>query len=202
MMSSDEMYALGVHDAEHNTPNFFYYQHYYHYRRGYDQTRFRQSIYAQLFFRFRWPVFSGILLGLMVLGTGYWLLSAHSRDTLSPRSVLGTPTHLVTEIATPTPTLSPTPIPPTPTPSPEITIGATVVVTNVGDMPLRGRRDPGIAAPALIGFPGGSRLKVLDGPVEKDGYRWWKVEGTQGSGWCAEQGAEEIIWLSPIAPEE
>lgn len=43
-------------------------------------------------------------------------------------------------------------------------------------------------------------FKVIDGPVEADGYTWWKVEApydTSRNGWCVDN------YLSPVtAPEE
>jgi hypothetical protein len=40
-MNSEEMFQRGVADAERGELHPFYYQHYYHYRRGYDRTRRR-----------------------------------------------------------------------------------------------------------------------------------------------------------------
>mgnify|MGYP007071095895 FL=1 len=38
-MDTEEMYRRGVADAEHGEPHPFYYQHYYQYRRAYDNAR-------------------------------------------------------------------------------------------------------------------------------------------------------------------
>ena len=43
-MDTEEMYRRGIADAEQGEPHPFYYQHYYQYRRGYDQARRRQGL--------------------------------------------------------------------------------------------------------------------------------------------------------------
>ena len=44
----------------------------------------------------------------------------------------------------------------------------------------------------------GVQLKVDEGPVEADGYRWWKLSGVNDvSGWAAEGSGDEK-WLKPL----
>jgi hypothetical protein len=38
------------------------------------------------------------------------------------------------------------------------------------------RQSPDINAPILSCLAEGTVLKVLDGPVSEDGYRWWRVQ--------------------------
>jgi hypothetical protein len=64
---------------------------------------------------------------------------------------------------------------------------------------LRGRSEPGLLAPARVAFREGEELRVLDGPIEADGYVWWQVEGPGGTGWSAEQSPDGVVWLVPLA---
>jgi hypothetical protein len=63
-------------------------------------------------------------------------------------------------------------------------IGATVVVAG-DDLHLRDA--PGLSGAALAALPLGTTLTILDGPVAADGYTWYAVEVTDGSGsgWVA-----------------
>ncbi|HWQ11919.1 MAG TPA: hypothetical protein VNL77_03920, partial [Roseiflexaceae bacterium] len=127
-MDSEEMYRRGVADAERGEPNPFYYQHYYHYRRGFEHARRRQ----------RWPA-GRLLLWLAPLGIA--LLAALG---LGAASLLGqrappTPAAALAEAPTlrPTPAPARTPIFPTatvvPSPTPlALRVGALAQVTNTG----------------------------------------------------------------------
>jgi hypothetical protein len=44
-----------------------------------------------------------------------------------------------------------------------------------------------------------AQLSVAEGPVEANGYRWWKVTNDSGNiiGWAAE-GDGEDRWLTPL----
>lgn len=67
------MYERGVLDAEQDDLNLFYYQHYYHYRKGYDRTRRRLkqphsgSVLDSRFFIL--GALAGVVVLLVVLGT-------------------------------------------------------------------------------------------------------------------------------------
>jgi hypothetical protein len=78
-------------------------------------------------------------------------------------------------------------------PPPELTlrVGDHAEVVNTEGQPLRARSGPGLSFDIVTRFPEGARVVVLDGPVDKDGYTWWKVRGEQGEGWCADR------WLVP-----
>ncbi|HWQ13956.1 MAG TPA: hypothetical protein VNL77_14245, partial [Roseiflexaceae bacterium] len=64
--------------------------------------------------------------------------------------------------------------------------------------PLRGRAAAGLSAPVRVAFPEGERVRLLEGPVEADGYTWWRVEGPSGAGWSAERSPEGVVWLTPV----
>jgi hypothetical protein len=200
MLSSDDMYTLGVQDAEQETPNFFYYQHYYHYRLGYDRTRRRLSHSGRVLYRFL-PMLSVVALVIILIGGGV-LVFQHMRGstTEANHADRSAPQYITSTPPPPTPTL--TPRPPTPTPEPSLHVGGMAEVVNVGDVPLRGRSKPGVDAPVRVRFPEGSHLTIVDGPTEQDEYTWWQVEGPQGKGWCAEREPDGTVWLMPVGRDE
>ena len=48
------------------------------------------------------------------------------------------------------------------------------------------------------GVQSGERVRILEGPVDADGFTWWKIEGASGTGWSAQQSKEGVVWLQPI----
>jgi hypothetical protein len=77
-----------------------------------------------------------------------------------------------------------------PTPSviantPRIIIGVLVRVVNTDGSTLRGRDTPGTDGATVVRFPPNAQLEVIAGPVDKDGYMWWRVQNESGIGWCA-----------------
>lgn len=95
-----------------------------------------------------------------------------------------------------TPTATPatmhTPVPSKPEGSEGIKIGGYVQVRGTGGKTLRARSGPGTSYEISARFTEGTRLLVLEGPVEADGYVWWKVRGDQGEGWSADR------WMVPV----
>ncbi|QLQ07711.1 MAG: hypothetical protein HZY76_18030 [Anaerolineae bacterium] len=120
--------------------------------------------------------------------------------TVAPATA--TPAITATRAATLTP--SPTAPPPvtaeptatfTPTPAP----GSSLLIGQPARRRPAGRQHSSRAAPGRrVGrFGAGVRVTVEDGPVEADGYRWWKVADSSGSsGWIAE-GDRQTTWLTP-----
>jgi hypothetical protein len=90
--------------------------------------------------------------------------------------------------------LTPTarPVPTEPEVSGEIQIGGYVRVSGTGGRGLRARSGPGTSYEIVTRFSEGRQLLVLAGPVEAEGYAWWRVHGDQGEGWCADG------WLVPL----
>lgn len=78
--------------------------------------------------------------------------------------------------------------------------GEQVVVFGVGEGEcLRARQSPGQQGVVITCQPEGTRGVITEGPVEADGYKWWKVSGDGWFGWMAGD------WLRypdalPIAP--
>lgn len=94
------------------------------------------------------------------------------------------PTH-----AAPTPTFTPTPVPGT-----ALIVGQPARV--VAPEGLNVRKEAGVKGNRIGRFAPNERVTVLEGPVDSDGYRWWRVGTNQLAGWVAEgDGAE--TWLSP-----
>ena len=103
---------------------------------------------------------------------------------------------------------------PTATPSPSIAIDG-IVQAQVAN--LRVRDAPGLAGRTLGTLPPGAQSFVVDGPVESDGYEWYRLhalglpEGTgcEGPpqtdpyncpgwfGWVASSGPDGSVWLIP-----
>jgi hypothetical protein len=200
-MDTEEMYRRGVADAAQGEPHPFYYQHYYQYRRGYDRARRSRGLaggYQTLYRQRRvWLlVAAGIVLASIVAFSSIRLRSqAATAPTPVPASALAVSTRLPTR----------TPIFPTPTPEPTATpvglqIGASAQIVNT-EGTLRGRKEPNLKAAAITAFKVGERVRILEGPVEADGFTWWRIEGASGSGWSAQQSKEGVVWLQLVEQE-
>ncbi|GAB4514115.1 MAG: hypothetical protein Kow0047_25910 [Anaerolineae bacterium] len=76
--------------------------------------------------------------------------------------------------------------------------GDTVVVTTQQGKVLTVRFEAGLDSVVARRLRAGARLRVIGGPVDVDGYRWWQVVDEDGrQGWAAE-GDGETRWLTPI----
>jgi hypothetical protein len=67
---------------------------------------------------------------------------------------------------------------------------------------LNVRQGPSISQPEVTDphypgyMPAGSLGSVVDGPVQADGYTWWKVKFDRGvTGWCVEDGLKSLAEL-------
>jgi hypothetical protein len=97
----------------------------------------------------------------------------------------------------PTPTVTPTPLP-TASPTPGvIAIGTFVKVGSAGPQGLSFRKDPGLQGLRLKYLPEGTVLRVVDGPKDADGLRWWKLQNktdANDTGWAA---ADYLVLTNP-----
>jgi len=93
---------------------------------------------------------------------------------------------------TPTATISPTPSP-TPYPGQVQPHQAARIIAPTG---LNIRETPAANAKRLGNFPAGAVVTVTDGPVQADGYLWWRVDDQFGrAGWVAGSDGEDV-WLT------
>lgn len=114
----------------------------------------------------------------------------------SPPSVLSpegeaTPTSAMIQ----SPPVSPLP-PPVPVEPTEIAIGVYVQVSGTEGSDLSFRAGPGTTYVRLKIVAEGSVLQVLDGPIEADGYVWWKLQDPSDGtvGWAVAD------YLKPTVP--
>lgn len=106
-------------------------------------------------------------------------------------------------IATPlpiAPTVTPEPQPtPTFTSTPQagtaITVGQPARVVAPYGLKLRASASAGAQLVKQLGA--GQRINILDGPVSAEGYKWWKIEDTEGNGGWSAEGDGNNTWISP-----
>ncbi|NPA91761.1 MAG: SH3 domain-containing protein [Chloroflexi bacterium] len=151
--------------------------------------------------RTRGALWIGLLIVLAAL-PGLACGSFAPRPTPTPTST-PTPTITPTFTATPippppTPTFTPTPLPPTPTPTPPPRLQPNSMGWVIPGRVINVRAAPSARAKRVGQIAGGAILNVWEGPVEKDGYRWWKVDDRYGLvGWIAEGNGKDR-WLVPL----
>jgi len=100
----------------------------------------------------------------------------------------------------PTPLPTPTPAPrlcPN-SPPPRLTVGEYAYVAFSPPLPNRVRNIPAKQGKVLDRAKPGEAMKVLYGPVCRDGWTWWKVRLNRSGivGWTAE-GSGDVYWLKP-----
>jgi hypothetical protein len=205
MASNSEMFERGVQDAERDDLNTFYYQHYYHYRQGYDKARrrlrrepapgvTRSGIFTRLL---------GLLIAVVFVAAAVLFLLNRNGTNLLRVSEAGQATAVALfSTSTPRPTRqarTPTPELPTATATLSGTLRAQAFATvmNLGGNPLRLRAGPSTKEQVVGRLPEGTLVQILEGPVEADGYAWWKVQTPKLSGWAAERSPQGTVWLVP-----
>ena len=154
---------------------------------------------------------------IIVLGGAAYILSGRASPQATPTSTPTSspmpPPPSLTPLLPPSPSPSPTPIPPTPTPVPPPTAtptprptpealesGVRVRVTIGEGLTLNLRQEPtlGEAGVVLAELPPGTEADVLEGPVEANGFRWWKLRTDDGLvGWAVE-AFQGQTWLTPV----
>jgi uncharacterized membrane protein len=129
----------------------------------------------------------GTLLAALV-GGGYWAWRADKIPFLggSDDDTGPTPTVSVTATVEDTPTATDTP---GAAETPTITVNGNITVINApSENQLRLRTDPDASADNIITrLPTGTSATVLEGPVDANGARFWKIRTSDGQeGWAAE----------------
>ena len=113
---------------------------------------------------------------LFVVVLGMLTITRPAEEPVSPATaeleVLYAPTATETSpAATPT-----SPAPPSPQPG-VIMIGAHVQIEGTGGTGLRLRSEPGLNGQILMLGSEAEIFRVVDGPIELDGYTWWRLVG-------------------------
>jgi hypothetical protein len=192
---SNEWFERGVADAQNDQLNTTYYQHYYYYRLGYDQAR-RQMRRPAIRSGRPWAPRRSLLLAALVLAVlGAWYLLL--RETTA-EPVATAPTAQPRPTMTARPTAVPTALP-APSPAPlALRPEGFAQIVNTNGAPLNARAEPALGSPVQAKLAEGSRVRLLEGPIEADNYIWWRVEGEAGAGWCAQGEPGGAQWLEPV----
>lgn len=70
--------------------------------------------------------------------------------------------------------------------------GKAVTVANTSGIGLNLRNCASTGCSVITSLPEGTQMNVIGGPVQAEGYTWWNITGTPGTGWS---GIGE--WLTP-----
>ncbi|WP_129671870.1 SH3 domain-containing protein [Candidatus Chloroploca sp. Khr17] len=193
------MYERGARDAEFDELDLFYYQHYYYYRQGYNQAR-KQSTTRGTVPPAMVVVFVVVLTLSLVAGGVWWFAERSARPGQAAVEATLIPPTTVVERPTSRPILQPTAIPPAaPVLEPELVlaVGRTARIVNLNGTVLRARASPGLTE-VVARLPDASEVTLVEGPVEADGYVWWRVEAAAGTGWVAQGSPEGTVFLEPL----
>jgi hypothetical protein len=142
----------------------------------------------------------------IVVCVGLWGYVLVTRQAVLPAAtpsvvfVLQTPDNPVTAVPSPTPLIFETPdlgptatLPPGPSAG-QLNVGALVEVTGTDGDSLRLRSGPGLSTETIYLALSSEVFFVVDGPIEADGFRWWKLAAQadeQREGW----GVENFLGL-------
>ena len=77
-----------------------------------------------------------------------------------------------------------------------LNVGGSARVINTG-AGLNVRQSPSTAATLVSCLPDGTVVVLTNGPVDADGYRWWRIEAGPVRGWLAESDGV-TPWLQPL----
>ena len=144
--------------------------------------------------RSRMMLILGALAVVLLLAGGTWFMSRNNgkpsagvTPTVTIALVVPTPTGFGDPTATVPAVATQPPAPPPNT----IAINGWVQVTGTGSG-LVIRNSPGKSGKRQTVVPDGTKMHVVDGPQDADGFTWWKVDqynskDPSASGWCAAQ---------------
>jgi hypothetical protein len=195
-----EWYERGTRDAERGDPDAFLYQHYYHYRLGYDDGRRRigrpsgMPLLEQAWVRVGIPVV--VVVVLTVAALARFVRIPDVASVIDPTATARPAQSNALPVNTPIFPTATRVIPTATTAILRLRIGGWAIVQNTEGRPLRGRIEPGLTAAAIYAYQEREVLQIVDGPVRADGYVWWQVSGASGTGWSAERSLEDVVWLA------
>jgi hypothetical protein len=196
-MDTDEMYERGIADAYRGVQHPFFYEHYEPYRRAYDQTRRRMHKTGSIpvIDVRRWLLNALFVLGIVGVGAIVYVFTTTS--IITPTQAKPTPVILPT-LASASQLLfaTATPVPVTPTPL-LLHEGGRAIIQNV-DNPLRMRVSPSKNASVTAYVKLGEVVTVNSGPILADGFVWWNITGSSGTGWSAEHDNNGTYWIIPV----
>ncbi len=138
---------------------------------------------------------------LFLLGPALACGRFEPRPTPTPLPPTATATALPTRIASATATRAATPTPeatatftPTPPPGSALRVGQPARV--VAPQGINIRNAASTSGRRIGRFGAGVKVTVQEGPVEANGFRWWRVSDSGGkAGWVAERDAN-TVWLT------
>ncbi|MCO5218946.1 MAG: SH3 domain-containing protein [Thermomicrobiales bacterium] len=99
---------------------------------------------------------------------------------------------------TPTPTEPTNPTEPTPTPTGKFAIGEGIRVTENLNM----RSGAGTGNGVVSVLPSGTTGSVVGGPTTANGYTWWRVQTSRGTGWVVENWIVSTGTSTPTQPTD
>lgn len=194
------MYERGALDADNDDLNLFYYQHYYYYRKGYDESRrrLRRPDQAARPGLPRAPVLAALLAVIVAAAGGLWAFTTLGQGerpaAAAPPTSQARPTARPTARPAPSPTAAPTD-----TPAPQLAVGRRARVVTQDGSPLRMRDGPGQGGRLLARVPANTEVELLEGPVEADGYEWWRIRASESEGWSAGRALDgSASFLEPL----
>jgi hypothetical protein len=136
------------------------------------------------------------VVGLVVLGFVVYLFTTTSfiRPTKSKPTPVILPTlassrQLLFATNTPLP-VSPTPI--------LLREGGRALIQNTDVNPLRVRISPSKNATVIAYIRDNEQVSVNSGPILADGFVWWNITGSSGTGWSAEHDNNGTYWIVPV----
>jgi hypothetical protein len=102
--------------------------------------------------------------------------------------------------ATRLPAASPTALVVTaPSPTPASSIQRQALIVGTEGNGLNGRAGPSVSQAITFSFAEGSVVQLVEGPVEADGYTWWRAQGGGGDAWVASKWLQLETPASPTA---
>ena len=146
-----------------------------------------------------WVIAGAIVLAIALFGAVIFILW-YSRPAVETTTPVTAVIHvLLAPTATPllpTPTHTPPVTSTLPPPPPGvIAVGGYVQITGTGGDGLRLRTAAGLEQPMRVLGAEDEIFRVMEGPVDQDGYVWWYLEGPYDSarnGWAAANYLEAI----------